>query len=61
MVHVTKHNHEEVYQCDACQLHYRVRGDADKCERWCNTHQSCNIELIAKSVDGAANSESQTK
>jgi len=32
-------------------MKYRDREWAEKCEEWCKTHQSCNIEIIAHAVE----------
>lgn len=39
--------YREYYQCPACGFRYREKEWADKCEAWCKTHQSCNLEITA--------------
>ncbi|EQD42728.1 DNA topoisomerase III [mine drainage metagenome] len=46
-----KQEKETLYQCKVCGLHYKNKDDAAKCEEWCSHHQSCNLEITAKSVE----------
>ncbi|OHA49847.1 MAG: hypothetical protein A2991_02825 [Candidatus Terrybacteria bacterium RIFCSPLOWO2_01_FULL_58_14] len=40
-----------LFCCGECGMKYRDREWAEKCEEWCKTHQSCNIEIIAHAVE----------
>ena len=35
------------YQCDECGLHYISKQWAEKCEKWCKEHHSCNLEITS--------------
>lgn len=39
------------FRCEACNMYYETREIAQKCEDFCNTHKSCNIELIKHAVN----------
>lgn len=47
MVAEIKKDDQELYQCEACDLHYRYQELAEKCEQWCREHNSCNLEITA--------------
>lgn len=46
------------YQCPACGFHYRDKTTADKCEVWCKSHKSCNIEITAYAEENKTASQS---
>lgn len=35
-----------LFQCEECGFLYREKEWAEKCEAWCSTYQSCNLEII---------------
>lgn len=37
---------EKYYECGVCKMDYAEREFAEKCDQWCSTHQSCNLEII---------------
>lgn len=39
----------ETYECSVCKLKYDEKAWADKCEKWCTEHQSCNLDIIKHS------------
>ena len=41
---------EKLYVCEECGMAYRERKWAEKCERWCREHQSCNLEFTRYAV-----------
>lgn len=51
MSDVTHKKNEELYQCPVCNMHYRDKTVAAKCEAWCTEHKSCNLEIIAYAVE----------
>jgi predicted ATP-dependent serine protease len=51
MVKVTQKENKELYQCKECGFHYEEREWAEKCQAWCDAHKSCNLEIIAHSID----------
>jgi len=44
-------NNEKYYQCKICKLKYKEKHLAEKCQDWCIKHNSCNLEIIKKSVE----------
>ena len=36
--------------CPECDFCYATRELARKCEDWCRTHHSCNLELAKKAL-----------
>jgi len=45
----TKTNHADNFlnTCPECGLKYADKKWAEKCEAWCKTHHSCNLEITA--------------
>ena len=39
------------YQCPICGLHYVNKKDARECENWCRRHQSCNLNIVRRSLE----------
>lgn len=33
------------YICEACGFAYEQEEWAEKCQQWCQEHQSCNLEI----------------
>ena len=50
MVKTIKEGNSELYQCEECQLKYRDKETAEKCQVWCGEHNSCNLEIIKDAV-----------
>lgn len=46
---VTSDN-EIVYVCEECGFAYKEREWAEKCQKWCRQHQSCNLEITEHAV-----------
>ncbi|MDP2666060.1 MAG: hypothetical protein Q8P05_00985 [Candidatus Diapherotrites archaeon] len=40
----------DLYQCVACELLYKEKGIAESCQSWCQTHHSCNLQIIQLAV-----------
>lgn len=38
------------FACSKCGLAYRERIIAEKCEKWCTAHKSCNLEIIKNAI-----------
>ena len=38
------------YQCEECGLVYADKEIAEKCQKWCAEHQSCNLDIIKHAV-----------
>ncbi len=43
-------NSKKFYICDACGFAYEQKEQAQKCQRWCEEHNSCNLELTKYAV-----------
>jgi len=54
MVKVTEKEGKELYQCEECGFHYTDLEWAEKCEKWCGEHHSCNIEITSHSEEDRA-------
>ena len=39
-----------LFVCGECKLKYLERAIAEKCEKWCSEHKSCNLEIIRKAA-----------
>lgn len=50
MVKSLKENNKELYQCEECSFKYEDNIWAEKCEKWCKEHKSCNIEITSHAV-----------
>ncbi len=50
MVKEVKDKEKTLYICEACGLACEKREWAEKCQEWCQEHQSCNIEIMAPAV-----------
>jgi len=35
------------YICRECGFEYKDKSWAEKCEKWCKEHNSCNLEIIS--------------
>ena len=41
---------ETFYVCDACGFAYKEKELAEKCQSWCEQHQSCNLEITQHAI-----------
>ncbi len=46
MVEPTTRRGSPAFVCGECGLVYADRATAERCEAWCATHHSCNLEII---------------
>lgn len=51
MVKIIYQNNRDLYQCEECGFKYREKELADKCERWCREHHSCNLEITSYAIE----------
>lgn len=51
MVKKEKIGDKTYYQCETCKFYYADKEWADKCQTWCETHRSCNINITKNVVD----------
>jgi len=50
---MVKELHEDdniLYVCEACGFAYKEKDLAEKCQQWCEQHQSCNLEITQYAV-----------
>lgn len=47
----------ELFQCPACGLHYKSKEVRNRCKRWCEKNNSCNIEIIKDSEESKNNTK----
>jgi hypothetical protein len=50
MVKQTKSRGKAHFQCEECNLVYKEKETAEKCEAYCRKHSSCNLEIIKKAI-----------
>lgn len=43
-------NGAKIYTCEICGFGYRDKDMAEKCQNWCTTHPSCNLEITKNAV-----------
>ncbi|MBT4804691.1 hypothetical protein HON71_00810 [Candidatus Woesearchaeota archaeon] len=41
---------ENLFQCKECNFWYKDKEMAEKCEKWCKEHHSCNMEITKFAV-----------
>ena len=41
---------KKYYKCEQCGLVYSDKEMAERCQRWCSEHKSCNLEIIKHAV-----------
>ncbi len=51
MVNKEKINEKIYYQCEICKFYYIEKKWAEKCQEWCEKHNSCNMEITKNAVD----------
>ena len=50
MVKKIKKENKIYYLCEACKFFYKKKEIAEKCQKWCEEHNSCNLEIIKHAV-----------
>jgi hypothetical protein len=50
MVREITKNNKVYYMCEACNMVYKDKEMAQKCEDYCNKHHSCNLEIIKYAI-----------
>lgn len=50
MVKKIKKDEDIYFQCEECKFIYKNKEMAEKCEKWCKEHSSCNIEITQHAV-----------
>jgi len=41
---------KEHFECRECKFLYKEKEWAEKCEKWCKEHHSCNMEITKHAV-----------
>ena len=39
-----------LYTCEACGFTYEEKEWAEKCQRWCQEHHSCHLEITQHAI-----------
>lgn len=39
------------FKCEICGLHYSNMEDAEMCQDWCSSHNSCSLEVSSRSLE----------
>lgn len=50
MVKELHRNNKILYICEACGFAYEQKEWAQKCQEWCEGHNSCNLEITEHAV-----------
>ncbi len=50
MVRKVRKEKKTLYVCEECGFAYEQKKWAEKCQRWCRKHQSCNLEIMQHGV-----------
>lgn len=50
MVKQIKKNGKALYVCEFCGFAYEEKEWAEKCQKWCQEHQSCSLDIIQHAV-----------
>ena len=50
MVKELRKDNVTLYICEACGFSYKEKEWAEKCQKWCMQHQSCNLEITRHAV-----------
>jgi len=50
MVKEMRKNGKTLYICEECGFAYKEKELAEKCQQWCEEHNSCNLEITKYAV-----------
>jgi len=50
MVKELTKNNKTYFMCGACNMYYKTKALAQKCEDFCNKYHACSIELTKNAV-----------
>ena len=50
MVKELRKDDSKLYVCEACGFAYKEKKLAEKCQQWCEEHNSCNLEITKYAV-----------
>ena len=50
MVKELPRDNKTFYTCEACGFAYEQKEWAQKCQEWCEEHNSCNLEITQHAV-----------
>ncbi len=42
---------KKLYKCPECELEYREKEWAKKCDAWCRENKSCNVAITKHAVN----------
>ena len=40
----------DLFECGECHTKYEKEEMAEKCQKWCSEHKSCNFDIIKYAV-----------
>ncbi len=52
---MVKNINNRYYECEECRLLYEDKRWAEKCEKWCKKHKSCNLNITKHSIKKTEN------
>jgi len=50
MVEKTLADGAKIYKCEMCGFGYKDKDTAQKCQNWCSTHKSCNLQITKNAI-----------
>jgi hypothetical protein len=51
MVHEIMKNNKPAFVCDVCDLSYRERILAERCEEYCRTYGACSLDITKHALE----------
>lgn len=51
VVRFIREKNKQAFQCSECNLLYKDKEWAEKCEKWCKENQSCNLDIISHAIE----------
>ncbi len=45
-----KKDQKKSFLCTLCKFTYKTKKWAEKCEAWCRTYKSCNVDITKHAV-----------
>jgi len=46
-----KINDKKYFQCEICKFAYKEKEITEKCQNWCEEHNSCNLDITKHAVN----------
>ncbi len=61
MVTEIRKGSRRLYICDVCGFAYAERKWAERCQKWCEEHHSCNLDITKHAVSTSASEVENSK